>query len=65
MGWQWHQLDRMQIICTLRQTDNLASTPPLGFLQGGCPSCRPTNNVNALKARHLHFDNSVSLSHLQ
>jgi len=25
MGWQWHQLDHMQIICTL-QTDNHASS---------------------------------------
>jgi len=30
MGWQWHQLDHMQIICTSMQTDRqpaLASTP--------------------------------------
>jgi len=27
MGWQWHQLDHMQIICTSLQTDNHASTP--------------------------------------
>jgi len=26
MGWQWHQLDHMQIICTSLQTDNHAST---------------------------------------
>jgi len=26
IGWQWHQLDQMQIICTLLQTDNHAST---------------------------------------
>jgi len=26
MGWQWHQLDHMQIICTLLQTHNHAST---------------------------------------
>jgi len=25
MGWQWHQLHHMQIICTLLQTDNHAS----------------------------------------
>jgi len=25
-GWQWHQLDHMQIICTLLQTDNHTST---------------------------------------
>ena len=27
-----------------------ASTPPLIFLQAGCPSCCPTNSVKALKA---------------
>jgi len=47
--WQWHQLGRMQV-CTSLQTDNLASTSPLSFLQAGCPSCRPTNSVKALKA---------------
>ena len=47
--WQWHQLGHMQV-CTLLQTDNRASTPPLCFLQAGCPSCRPTNSVKALKA---------------
>ena len=47
--WQWHQLSRMQA-CTSLQTDNHASIPPLSFLQAGCPSCRPTNSVSALKA---------------
>jgi len=47
--WQWHQLGHMQD-CTSLQTDNHASTPPLSFLQAGCPSCRPTNSVKALKA---------------
>jgi len=28
--WQWHQLGYMQV-CTLLQTDNHASTPPLSF----------------------------------
>jgi len=28
--WQWHQLSHMQV-CTLIQTDNHASTPPLIF----------------------------------
>ena len=31
MGWQWHQLDHMQIICTSLQIDNHASTSPLRF----------------------------------
>jgi len=38
-------------VCTSLQTDNHASTPPLCFLQAGCPSCRPTNSVKALKAQ--------------
>jgi len=42
--WQWHQLGHVQV-CTLLQTDNHTSTPPLSFLQAGCPSCRPTNSV--------------------
>jgi len=48
--WQWHQLGCMQV-CTLLQTDNHTSTSPLSFLQAGCPSCRPTNSVKALKAQ--------------
>ena len=47
--WQWHQLGHMHV-CTSLQTDNHASTPPLVFLQDGCPSCRPTNSIKALKA---------------
>jgi len=46
--WQWHRLGHMQV-CTSLQTDNDASTPPLSFLQAGCPSCRPANSVKALK----------------
>jgi len=44
--WQWHQLGHMQV-CTSLQTDNHSSTPPLSFLQAGCP----TNSVKALKAK--------------
>ena len=51
--WHWHQLGHMQV-CNSLQTDNHASTPPLRFLQAGCPSCRPTNSVKALTAnRHV------------
>jgi len=31
--WQWHQLGHMQV-CTLLQTDNHASNPPLRFFTG-------------------------------
>ena len=37
-------------VCTSLQSDNHASTPPLSFLQAGCPSCRPANSVKGLKA---------------
>jgi len=49
--WQWNLLDHMQV-CTSLQADKHASTPPLSFLQVGCPSCHPTNSVKALKAIH-------------
>ena len=39
-----------KFICTLSQTDNHASIPPLSFFQAGCLSCHPTNNIKALKA---------------
>jgi len=45
--WRWCHLGYLQV-CTSLQTDNHASTPPLSFLQAGCPSCRPTNSVKAL-----------------
>ena len=51
--WQWHQLGHMQV-CTSLQTDKHASTPPLSFLQAGCPSCRQTNSVKALKAATIY-----------
>jgi len=31
MGWQWHQLDYIQIIGTSIQRDNYASTSPIIF----------------------------------
>ena len=48
--WQWHQLGRMQL-CT-PQTRQITTPAPhcSVFLQAGCPSCRPTNSVKALKA---------------
>ena len=48
--WQWHQLGICKSAPRSRQ-NNHASTSPLSFLQAGCPSCRPTNSVKALKAQ--------------
>ena len=40
--WQWHQLGHMQV-CTLLQTDNHASTPPLSFYRpDALPAAQPT-----------------------
>ena len=38
--WQWHQLGHMQV-CTLLQTDNHTSTPPLSFFTGRMPFLLP------------------------
>jgi len=34
MGWQWHQLDNMQMICISLWTDNHARTSSLNFCTG-------------------------------
>ena len=40
--WQWHQLGHMQV-CTLLQTDNHTSTPPLFFYRpDALPAAQPT-----------------------
>ena len=52
-GWQWHQLDHVQIICTSLQTDKHASTSPLSFCR---PDALPATqlSVKALKAQVLY-----------
>ena len=40
-GWQWHQLNHMQIICTSFQTDNHASTSSLHIFTGRMPFLPP------------------------
>jgi len=63
--WQWHQLGYMQL-CTSLKADNHSSTPPLSFLQAGCPSCCPTNSVKALKATcNIHTKKISSNYHNQ
>ena len=43
MGWQWHQLDCMQIICTSLRADNHVSTTPLSFYRpAALPAAQPT-----------------------
>jgi len=43
MGWQYHQLDHMEIICTSLQIDNHASTSSLSFYRSDAiPKAQPT-----------------------
>jgi len=52
MGWQWQQLDHMQIIRISLQRDNRASTLSLNFYRPEwCSFWRPTSSVKALKAK--------------
>jgi len=52
------RVSNVQVYTSL-QAHNHASTPPISFLQAGCPSCCPTNSVKALKAttKHTHSYN--------
>ena len=45
--WQWHQLGHMQV-CTLLQTDNHASTPPLVFYR---PDALPNQQRQSTKGK--------------
>jgi len=65
IGWQWHQLDHMQIIFTSLQTDNHASTSSVNFLQAWYSSWCPTNSVKALKAFKLNSITSTQLPFTQ
>jgi len=58
MGWQWHQPDHMQIICTTLQTDNHASTITQFFMgPGALPDAQPS--VKALKA--AYYENKIQI----
>jgi len=52
MGWQWHQLNHMQIICTSLQTDNHASTPPLSFFTGRMPFLAPKQQCQGIEGNN-------------
>jgi len=59
--WQWHQLGHMQV-CTSLQTNDHASTPPLSFLQAGCPSCRLPPNQQRQSTEGTNFCNTLSIN---
>ena len=47
---QWHQLGHMQV-CTLLQTDNHASTPPLSFFTGWMPFLSPNQQRQSTEGK--------------
>jgi len=55
MGWQWYQVDHMQIICTSVQTEKHASTSSLNFLIDRMLFLTPNQQ------RHSTEDNWTSL----
>ena len=57
MGWHWHQLDHMQIICTSLQTDNYGSTLLLSFYR---PDALPAAQPTASKHRRQPLITQVS-----
>ena len=53
LGWQWHQLDHMQTICTSLQTDNHINTSLLNFYRpDALPDAQPTVSKHW---RHWHW----------
>jgi len=43
LGWQWHQLDHMETICTSLQTDNHTNTLSLNiYIPDALPDAQPT-----------------------
>ena len=51
MGWRWHQLSHMQIICTSLQTDNHASTSSLHFFTGRMPFLPPNQQHQSTESQ--------------
>jgi len=56
--WQWHQLGHMQI-CTLPQTDNNASSPPLSFYRPDALLAAQPTALEALFTQKLTRNNQT------
>ena len=52
--WQWHQLGHMQV-CTLLQTDNHTSTPPLTFFTGRIPFLPPNQQHQSTEGLNVSW----------
>jgi len=70
MGWQWHQMDPMQIICTSVHTDNHASTSPLSSCRpDALPGAQPTASehwrLSCLEDKRENYQNCSMLCRVQ
>jgi len=60
--WQWHQLGHMQV-CTLLQTDNHTSTPPLlFFFAGRMPFLPPNQQRQSTEGTSEYLNKQIILS---
>jgi len=54
MGWQWHQLDYIQIIWTSLQTDNHTSTSSLKLFTGWMFFLMPNQQCQSIEGRQQY-----------
>jgi len=50
--WQWHQLGHYMQVCTLLQTDNHTSIPPLCFFTGLMPFLPPNQQRQSTEGKN-------------
>jgi len=58
MGWEWHQQDHKQIICTSLHRDNHASTSSLNFFTGRMLFLTP--NRQSTEGKTLTYMNQIN-----
>ena len=61
--WQWHQQGRMQV-CTLLQTDNHTSTPPLSFFTGRMPFPLPNQQRQSTEGKKVYSKIIINIPYM-
>ena len=64
MGWQWHQLDHMQIIWTSLQKDNHASTCHHSVFTGRMPFLPPNQQRQSTEGIHVKQEEYIRIQHV-
>jgi len=63
LGWQWHQLDHMQTICTSLRRDNHTNTPSLNFYRSDTlpkPNQQCQNHCKLILEKKHHQKRRIS-----